>query len=160
MVFKPNGFAILDTSFGDLNGDQVEDVVVVYKRVNEEQLWQDSSQESLRPLLIYLGQLDGTMRFSERSDNAVMCHMCGGAFGDPFLEVAIKEGQFTVHHLGGSSDRWTRSTSFAYDKVESTWMLSRDENGYFNMFNPEEADNEVKTVRDFGKVKLIDFKLN
>lgn len=160
ITFTPDGYVILDTSFGDLNLDRIDDVVVVYKRSNEEQLWQDSSVESERPLLIYLGQSDGTVRFAERTDNAVMCHTCGGAFGDPFVEVTINQGGFTVHHFGGSSDKWSRMTTFNYEKAESTWTLFQDETGYFNMFNPDEETKEVKTIRDFGKVTLKDYTVN
>ena len=146
-------YTVLDTAMGDLNMDRIEDKIIVYKSLLE-----INQGESKRPLEIYLGQSDGTFLFAESNENVVLCYACGGVFGDPYEDVIIENGSFTVSHYGGSNWRWTRAITFSFVKDYNTWLLTDDSGISYNV-NEEEKTNEtlIYNPEDYGKVRFKDF---
>lgn len=147
----PQGYTLLDSTLGDLNRDAYTDLAVVYGKQNE--------TEEDRPLLLYIGQEDGTLVLAARNDKTVFCAQCGGVFGDPFTGVAIKNGYFTVEHYGGSSWRWTRYVTFKYSVAEGNWFLSRDSSESFHASDPDNVSTIIKTKKDFGSVPFESYQI-
>lgn len=157
--FVPEGYALLDTTAGDLNLDPVPDLVVVLKKKDEETTSDVSEHPELRPLLILLGQADRTYQLAARNDKAVYCVDCGGMMGDPYMETVIKKGYFSVEHYAGSAWRWTRTITFRYAPADGKWYLHKDGGDSFHAAEPEKVKTSVKTVKDFGKVPFEQFDI-
>lgn len=150
--FVPEGYTALDTTSGDLNLDAYPDMTLVLKKNGEETTSDVVEHPERRPLLLLLGQPGGTYQLAARNDNAVYCIDCGGMMGDPFMDVAIKKGYFSVEHYGGSGWRWTRTITFKYSPADSTWYLHKDGGDSFHAAEPEKVQTTVRTTKDFGRV--------
>ncbi len=148
-------YSILDTVFGDLNKDEIKDCILVLKSKNEKN--SDFRDEINRPLIILIGEGKNKYTFVGRNDRVVYCKACGGVFGDPYDQVVIKNGYFSVEHYGGSNWRWTRIITFKYDEKKKNWFLHRDGGDSFHTSNPEDTKTEVKTTKDFGVVSFENF---
>ena len=158
-VFVPEGYTALDTTSGDLNLDQYSDMVLVLKK-NEESTTSDVSEHpEKRPLLILIGQADNTYKLAAKSSTAVYCIDCGGMMGDPFMNVVIKKGYFSIEHYGGSAWRWTRTITFKYSSVDNYWYLHKDGHESFNVDDPDKVETKIYTTKDFGKVPFDVFDI-
>jgi hypothetical protein len=158
--FIPDGFSILDTSSGDLNKDAYSDMVLVLKRDGEESLSDVIENPEARPLLLLLGKADTPYySLAARNDSVVFCYDCGGAMGDPFQGVVVKNGIFSVEHYGGSAWRWTRIITFKYSPKDSIWLLFRDGGDSFHAAEPEKVKTMVQTPKEFGKVLFEKFSV-
>ena len=156
-TFVPAGYEILDTAFGDLNGDAVADWLLVLKKPVEEEPEGDNLQSTDRLLLILLGGENGALRLAARNDNVVFHVNDGGMMGDPYTGLTIKNGFFSVEHYGGSAWRWTHITTFKWSKTDATWLLFKEGGDSFHAFEPDKVETKVRTQKDFGKVRFVDF---
>jgi hypothetical protein len=157
--FVPEGYTVLDTTSGDLNLDEYPDMIMVLKKNGEDTTSDVIEHPEKRPLLILIGQTNHTYKFAAQSDNAVYCIDCGGVMGDPFMEVVIKKGYFSIEHYGGSSWRWTRTITFKYSPADNYWYLHKDGGDSFHAAEPEKTTTKVKTTKDFGKVPFDKFDI-
>ena len=155
---KP-GYTVLDTTAGDLNLDSYPDMIMVLKKDGEETTSDVTEHPEKRPLLILLGRADQTYQLAAESNNAVYCIDCGGVMGDPFMDIVIKKGYFSVEHYGGSGWRWTRTITFKYSPDDSRWYLHKDGGDNFHAAEPEKVTTKVRTVNDFGKVPFDKFDI-
>jgi hypothetical protein len=147
--FVEKNTTILAVERGDLNRDSREDAVLVLDPEDPDQP---------RPLLLLLRGTDGTLKLAKRSDKAVGCRQCGGIMGDPFQSVTIGKGRFTIEHYGGSSWRWSSSTTFAWSRRYQSWQLVRVEKASFHASDPSSEEKSVHTPpRDFGLIDLSEF---
>ncbi len=155
-------YSVLDSAHGDLNKDGISDVLLVLKRNEEETISDVTEIPSLRPLFILIGDENSNLTSSRRNDRSVLCVDCGGAMGDPFVDLVIKDGYFSVEHYGGSAWRWNHIVTYKYSKEEDEWYLYQDGGAYFNVNDLENIDGiktKIKTVDDFGKVKFEDYDI-
>lgn len=155
----PAGYTLLSATRGDLNRDALPDWAVVLHRPDEKQTSDVVAHPTKRPLLLFVGGAGGTYTLAARTDNAVYCVDCGGMMGDPFQQVAIKKGYFTVEHYGGSAHRWTRYVTFRYDPASRTWLLHRDGHEHFHALEPARGTTTSTTSKDFGRVPLAKFDI-
>lgn len=155
----PAGYTVLDAAQGDLNRDALPDWLVVLHRPDEAKTSDVIDHPTKRPLLVFVGGAGGTYTLAARSDNAVYCVDCGGMMGDPFMDLVIKRGYFTVEHYGGSAQRWTRLVTFKYDPAARTWLLHRDGHEHFYALDPEHGTTKGTTTKDFGRVPLAKFDI-
>ncbi len=142
----PPGFTILDSASGDINRDGLRDYVVILKNDDEEEIG-----DTTRPLLLITGRAGGSFQLAERNDNVVMCKNCGGAFGDPYAAIVIKNNYFSIEHYGGSNWRWTRVITFRYDAKTKNFLLHRDAGTSWHNSNIEKTEEHVYRKQDFGK---------
>lgn len=157
--FVPAGYVALYATRGNLNLDAINDVVLIVNKPNEAKTSDVNVHPEKRPLLILIGQADGTYRLAGRNDNTVYCVACGGAMGDPFTGVAIKNGYFSVEHYGGSSQRWGRIITYRYNPAEKNWLLSRDGLITFTATDPARQTTQARTTKDFGRVPFPAFDI-
>jgi hypothetical protein len=146
-------YTVLDSAVGDLNMDRMADKIIIYKSLNE-----INFGETKRPLEILIGQVDGSYKMAETNDKIALCYSCGGVYGDPYEDVIIENGSFTVSHYGGSNWRWSRAITFSFVKDQNTWVLTDDSGISYNV-SEEEKNTEtlINNQEDFGKVKFKDF---
>ncbi|TRX36952.1 hypothetical protein FNW52_06855 [Flavobacterium sp. ZT3R18] len=157
--FIHEGFTAISSTSGDLNKDHYLDYILVLKKNDEATVIHDDDSPSKRPLLILLGLADKTFTLAAKSENAVYCIDCGGMMGDPFVEVVIKNGYFTIEHYGGSAWRWTRNITFKYDAKENYWFLHKIISESFHAPDSENVATTMETKKDFGKVPFEKFDI-
>lgn len=150
--YIPEGFTVMDTVYGNLNKDKYKDMIMVLKDVHE-----DIVSDSKRPLMLFLGKADGTFTLAAKNDNVVLCFGCGGVHGDPYEQVVIKNGYFSVEHYGGSGWRWTRIITFKYSDKDKNWLLHKDGGVSYHTSAPDKMETNVRTTKDFGRVLFKDF---
>lgn len=152
--FLPAGHEILDTAFGNLNGDAFLDVVLIAKNPKEDSDPFDMDNPAPRPCIVLLGEGKGLKKVAQ-NDNVVLCYECGGVFGDPYNDLTIAKGEFSITHFGGSNWKWTNDLTF------------RHENGTFYWSKHEQVDTDpegneertLKTEKELGKVPFEQVKL-
>lgn len=136
---------VLKFQKGDLNKDNIEDIVVVLENKKGDDM-------AARPLLLLTQDAKGVYSLAAQNDKVVACKGCGGVMGDPLAGIAIKNGFFTIEEEGGSRERWTRYITFQYDAAQKTWVLYRIDE---SMTDTQDAKNDkktMKTAKNFGKV--------
>lgn len=158
-AFIPEGYLVLDSTSGYLNGDDYKDIVLVLNEPDEEETSDVIDHPTKRPLLILTGQQGGTYQLAARGDNAVYCIDCGGMMGDPFQGLKIENDTLTVYHYGGSGWRWTRDLYFKYSTESKAYILVGTEASSYHAANPEEIEMFVETYEDFGKIQLEEFDI-
>lgn len=161
MRYIPDSMEILDTSSGNLNLDAKDDLIVILKTKNEQDR-EDVYDNPNRPLLIFIKLVDGRYQFKGQNNKLVKCIRCGGSMGDPFVDVVIKNGYFSVEHYGGSRERWMQTTTFKYNKAEQNWLLHRDAEEVIDVMSedsdePKTISSTMKTAKDFGIIKFQDY---
>ena len=157
--YIPQDYAVLYTVTGNLNLDNYVDIIVVLKKIGEENTSDVIDNPEKRPLLILIGQDNNKYKLVERNDNTVYCIDCGGVMGDPFMGAVIKNGYFSVEHYGGSAWRWTRVITYKYSKEDNNWFLHKDGSESFHVNEPELVEKTIETTKDFGKVLFKDFDI-
>jgi len=154
--FIPEGYVALAHTYGDLNKDKKDDVLLILKHIDEEKNSDVNENPVSRPLLIIIRQKDGSLKQVARNDSVVLCFNCGGAFGDPYAGTTIKNGYFSIEHYGGSSWKWERIITFKYDKKGNTWLLHRDGTIRYQPDNSVGGE-DIFTTKNFGKVEFEKF---
>jgi hypothetical protein len=132
--------------------------VLALKRVGEEKAPDADDEPVRRPLLLLLGQNDGSLKLAARNDYVVLCGSCGGVMGDPFEGITIKDGYFSIEHSGGAGWRWTRIITFKWSEPDKDWRLHRDGGVSYHAGDPDKMEEDVKTVKDFGVVPFGKFR--
>ncbi|HLP38864.1 hypothetical protein [Lacibacter sp.] len=108
-AFIPKGYDTIGIAKGDLNKDNIDDIVLALKYKDEDTFEMD--EEPKRILLVLLMSNKG-LKVIGKSENVLMCRHCGGMYGDPFSAMDITKGVLSIHHYGGSSWRWSEVRKF------------------------------------------------
>lgn len=154
--FIPEGYLLLDTSYGDLNLDNYTDLILILKTKIEEDY-----VEAKRPLLILTGDEKGFFTLKKQNNNSVLCYDCGGIFGDPYEGITIKNGYFSIEHFGGSSWKWTLIITYKYLPEKKDWYLYKYGGESFHSLNIKDTKKKkVNTTEDFGEILFEDFNID
>lgn len=157
--FFSDDYSVLDSVSGNLNLDKHNDLILILKKKNEEKTSDVIDNPEKRPLLILIGKDNGGYELAAKSNSTVYCFDCGGMMGDPYQGITIKNGYFSVEHYGGSAWRWSRIVTYKYYKADNHWFLHRDGGESFHASEPEKSESNMRTKKDFGKVKFEDFDI-
>lgn len=157
--FVAEDHSLLTLKRADLNGDGLEDILIVTQESGAAADPADAEviERGLRTLTILLRDKAGTYAVAATNAKVVFCETCGGVFGDPFNDVTVKPKDFTVHLYGGSNWRWGYDYRFSYSRIDQAWELVKVTETSFHTAEPDAPKVEVYTPRDFGKIKLQDF---
>lgn len=154
--YIPNGFVIKSQIYGSLNGDDIEDVLLILENPKD--------STAPRPLLILTGQEFEPLNLAIRNEKAILCKSCGCNLGDPFKEVTLLPNDVFQLHFALGDDNWERKLDFQYDPDLKKWLLIREENTNFGDYNPHthETVGQVRTPKDadFIKISLANFDAN
>lgn len=159
LEFVPTNFSVLDAISGDLNLDEINDYILVLKKNGEDSLSNAVDNPERRPLMILIREKDNKLQLVRRNNNTVYCIDCGGMMGDPFMGITIKNGYFSVEHYGGSAWRWTRIITYKYSKQDNEWFLHKDGSESFHASEPGKVESNIRTIKNFGKVKFEEFDI-
>lgn len=156
------GFTEFKTFKGDVNSDKKADKIVIYEKKcgrNDKNAVENSK---CRRIAVFLN-VKNKYKLVGFNDNLVECSECGGGgVGDPFQNVKIKNGYFSVESLYGACDKTSIVTTFKYDKAAKNFYLSaikttdysckeETENGKINL------KTKVESAENFGKIKFTDY---
>jgi hypothetical protein len=153
--FVLKGYEVLDLGKGDINSDNLNDLVLILKNPAEDSLFDERSP---RPLLLLVRQSNGKLKQVVRNDNAVMGRHDGGVFGDPWEGVNVFKGGFSLSFYGGSSWRWAYNYEFTWNAVKKNWMLTRESSSSFHSADVEKTMKEIEIgVLELGVVPIEKF---
>ncbi|WP_430815261.1 hypothetical protein [Carboxylicivirga sp. RSCT41] len=108
----PENHVIIDSVYGDLNKDGINELVVAYNTKPEIDF------ESVpRVLIIYQRDKDHWKEW-KRSDEALYGSRDGGMMGDPYGEMEIKNGVLLISQNGGSSWKWGFTDKYRFQNGE------------------------------------------
>ena len=97
----PKNYSIVDSISGDLDGDSISELVVIYNTIS------DAEEQSVpRELIIYKLKNNKKWRQWKCSKQALYGSKDGGMMGDPFGELLIENDNLLISHFGGTSWKW------------------------------------------------------
>jgi hypothetical protein len=117
--FVTGDWFLKDSVSGDFNQDGIQDyVIVLASKIEEDET--NVENECNRPILILQGRAQGFL-LSSYTRQGVLCKRCGGAFGDPYEQMSLKNNVLEIDHYAGSNWRWGIHTTFRFQKNQ--WQL-------------------------------------
>lgn len=153
--FVPKDYKILDYEEGDLNQDGISDVLLLLKEIDEENKSDVLDYPAYRPIKLLIRQDNNRLIEITSNDKVVFCYDCGGMMGDPYQSLSIENGNFGIHHYGGSGWRWNHTINFQYDPIENDWFFLNEEILSYHASNPDSTmTEETKTSEILRKIKF------
>lgn len=108
----PVNYAIVDSIKGDLDNDAINELVVAYNVMQENEI-----DGVPRQLVIY--KLENNQWVAWKiSDQALYGSKDGGMLGDPYGEMEIKNGILHISQNGGSSWKWGFTDKYRFQNDE------------------------------------------
>ncbi|MBB2145203.1 hypothetical protein GM921_06895 [Pedobacter sp. LMG 31464] len=157
----PTNWNVIDTAFGDLNNDKLEDLVLVLEFNNsiiEKRAYGDGETELIkefqkpRILAVYFKDTrSGKYKFALQNNNFILRSQEGGELGEPFKNLTIQNNSLNLAFEGGSNWRWKLNYQFKYQNKD--WVLIQANNIYYNITSGEMTDKLYDFVN--RKMKLI-----
>ena len=116
--FIPRNYVILDDPKPDMNGDGIEDALLVLDDTTI-----TSEDDSLSRIIVILFKTAEGFETSAVALHAIDCKHCGGVGGDPFQGVRYesKRKSIFISHWGGS--RWAWASEYQFRYQEGGWYL-------------------------------------
>ena len=105
----PKNYSIIDSVYGDLNKDGIDELVVVYNCDEQNQ-----DEESVPRELIIYKKKNNNWIIWEQSKNLLLGSKDGGMMGDPFDSLLIKNGVLSISHFGGSRWKWGYTEKYRF----------------------------------------------
>lgn len=109
----PLNYSVIDSAFGDLDKDGVDELVVAYNTQDDEN---KISEGVPRELIIYKKN-NSNWTVWQRSMQALYGSRDGGMMGDPFGDLSIEKGVLHISQNGGSRWKWSHTDKYRYDGV-------------------------------------------
>jgi len=159
-LFAEKGTFIIDWKSADLNGDGLDDYLIVLE-IQKKIPSDPDMNEKQRPVLLLIRQQDDSLKLVKRNDQIVTCSTCGGNFVDGFAGMSIAKNRFSIsNHLQGTTAQTTKTYSFAYSRRDETWQLVRIETIQEELFSEEKFTRLKIPPVDYGKIDFSDFNPN
>ena len=95
--FVPPGHKLVRSAWGNLDGDGIKDLVLVYESPKD---------ENPRWLKVIFDPMSKNQKALPPFKGIVMCGTCGGPMGDPFDGLTVKGNRIEISHYGGTAQRW------------------------------------------------------
>lgn len=155
--FVEAGMKAIAYAKSDLNADGTLDYIIVLEKLEkpQEEIYADTSA---RPTLIIVRDKNEKLKLAARNERVVFCSTCAGGMGDPFDDITIERGGFSITNRGGTRERWIESYDFKYSRRDNNWRLVRVAEINYDSANPEPVRNKAYTTpKHFGKINFADF---
>lgn len=164
-TFIPNNWKAIDTAYGDLNNDSVEDLVLVLEQnyaVTEKRAYGDSETELIKEFqkprilaVFFKNKKSGSYQLALQNNNFMLRSQEGGALGEPFRDLSIKNNTLNLLFEGGGDWRWKLAYEFRYQNKQ--WALIKANNTYYNVSSGEMTDKTYDFID--RRLKRIDGNL-
>ncbi|WP_316794561.1 hypothetical protein [Pedobacter frigoris] len=148
----PTQWKAVDSVYGDLNNDKIEDLAVIYEfyaAVKENRAYGDNTTELIteiqkpRILAIYF-KSGRNYRLSTQNNNFILRSEEGGAMGDPLRPLKIADNKLTLSFEGGGNWRWKLSYTFRHQNND--WQLTKANNFAYHNSSGEMNDKQYDFV--------------
>ncbi|WP_337877815.1 hypothetical protein [Caldimonas sp.] len=142
-----SGYLLFSHHEGDLDGDGIADAALVL----------ESSDKSMRRLVILKGLPDGSFARTGVSDGVILCGECNGSFRtteDPFKEVILQKGKLVVRHEVAGGDHWERLLAFAWSRRDKQWQLVEYVDSRHEPLEQKGRKCTYTPPKDFGKISI------
>lgn len=126
-TYLPDGFALLQSDLGDLNGDGIADLILQGEKEGE-----SADDESDRILILAFGAKDGTFKEAARSLTIVRCKICGGMLGGGAADIEVKKGVLDVSQMYGSREGVNYTHRFRFEPETGKFRLIGEEIAVFD----------------------------
>lgn len=144
----PPQWKVVDSAFGDLNNDKVDDLALIiefYAAVKENRAYGDNTTELItelqRPRILAVYFKTGrNYRIVTQNNNFVLRSEEGGAMGDPLRPMSITENKLSLAFEGGGTWRWKLGYSFKY--LNKDWQLTNANNYSYHSTSGEMNDKQ------------------
>jgi hypothetical protein len=153
-VLVPQNWKIIDTAYGDLNYDKLEDLALVveyFLPVTESRAYGDNEMELIkefqkpRVLVIYFkSKQTGNYVFASQNNNFILRANEGGSMGDPLKNITISNQSLRLSFEGGNNWRWKLDYEFRYH--DKDWDLIRTNNIYYHSVSGEMTEKKYNFV--------------
>ena len=146
----PKNWKIIDTVYGDLNSDNVDDLAFVIEYhlpITENRAYGNNDTDLIkefqkpRVLVIYFkDKRSGNYKFALQNNNFILRASEGGSMGDPLKKINISNQNLHLSFEGGSNWRWKLDYQFNYRNKE--WNLVGANNIYYNVGSGEMTERK------------------
>jgi hypothetical protein len=130
----PAQWKVIDSVYGDLNNDKVEDLALIYEfyaAVKENRAYGDNTTELIteiqRPRMLAVYFKSGrNYKLVTQNNNFILRSEEGGSMGDPLRPLVIADNVLNLAFEGGANWRWKLNYSFKYQ--DKDWQLTKASN--------------------------------
>lgn len=144
----------IDTFSGDINNDNIPDLVLVTGIIGEDSL-RFSGIELTRELLVFAGQGNKIYKFLFKNSKAIPCGSCCG-MTDPYVGMTVNKGQIIINEYCASNWKSISEYRFRYNPKAADWLLDTIVTESF-AFNHDHYNLDTATQKNFGKKSLRTF---
>lgn len=160
-AITPEKWKIIDTAYGDLNNDNLEDLAIILEYnlpITESRAYGDNETDLIkefqrpRVLAIYFKNAQsGKYNLVTQNNNFILRANEGGSMGDPLKNINIAANKLLLKFEGGANWRWILNYEFKYQNRD--WNLVKANNIYYNALSGEMTNRQYNFLA--RKVKLI-----
>jgi hypothetical protein len=143
-----------DTFSGDVNNDNILDLILVTGIIGEDSL-RFSGIDLPRELLVFTGHGNNSYKFLFKNPKAIPCGNCCG-MSDPYGGMTIKKGQIIINEYCASNWKSISEYRFRYNPKLADWLLDTVVTESY-AFYYEHYSLDTTTKKDFGKKSLRRF---
>jgi len=129
---KDIDFEILTENVGDLDGDGIDEKVIIYETK------ESTEYGNVREIYIYK-KVNRNWSKWHSSDNAILRDGDGGMMGDPFQDIEIVDGILNISFFGGSSWKWSYTDKYRFQNNQ--FELIGYTSHYFKLCEYWESDD-------------------
>lgn len=143
----PKNWQVIDTVYGDLNGDNQADLAVILEyntAIAETRAYGNYEIELIkevqkpRVLAIYFKGKLKNYTLAVQNNDFILRAEEGGKMGDPYKGISISNNSLYIAFEGGYDWRWKLNYTFNYNA--KTWKLIAANNLYYNKDSGEMID--------------------
>lgn len=128
--FIPNGWAVLDSTSGDLNGDRISDMAVVLQCNKVQKFLNDGDTTVAQPrILIVLFKQGNAWKLAEQSNTFILMHD-NPNMDDPFESLVINNGNLNLLFR-----LWYSMGSWYITKTEYEFKYEKGDFNLISAFN-------------------------
>lgn len=148
----PTQWKAIDSVYGDLNNDKIEDLAVIYEfyaAVKEKRAYGDSTTEIIteiqKPRILGIYFKSGrNYHLSAQNNHFILRSEEGGSMGDPLRPLKIEDNKLTLSFEGGSSWRWKLNYTFRHQNND--WQLTQANKYAYHNSSGEMNDRQYDFV--------------
>jgi len=120
--YAEDGTEVIDFAWGDLNGDDREDLAVTCDNLQ----WSEREENPSSDRRVFVLLEDGYGAYQSFFSTDIMGRDAGGMLGDPYVGIYCVDGHLIIQNYGGSSSRWDVTEIYHYNEqqMEKLWELS------------------------------------